>query len=188
MTVATDAPKKIAIVALPRVPGSRRIRKLGRIALPRVLAVRIRSIPGKNHSQGEFARRLGWAETKKVGGTFTLEGSMVGALAGEISEDDAKRMIGEVMGSLAQYSVVAALLKRQLLSPAFVKGVISERWRSPRGREYARRIALRNLPYMEHCGISYALTLHAAFHQGALPEDWTAEQEELSWKLALDML
>ena len=39
---------------------------------------------------------------------------MVGALVGEISEDDAKRMIGEVMGSLAQYSVVAALLKSEV--------------------------------------------------------------------------
>jgi hypothetical protein len=47
---------------------------------------------------------------------------------------------------------------------------------------------LRTLPYREHCGIAYALTLYAGVHQGALPEKWSAEQEGLAWKLATDLL
>jgi hypothetical protein len=132
--------------------------------------------------------RLGWAEVKKVGAQFSLEGSLLGALADQITPADTEEIIDKVMGQVGRASPVAFLLRRKLLSPAFLAGVLRERWQSERGVEYARQIALRTLPYPDYYSIVYPLTLYAALHQGALPEKWSKEQEELVWKLSVDML
>jgi hypothetical protein len=132
--------------------------------------------------------RLGWDTAKAMGNDGGLRGSMLGSLAGAITEAEAEQLVQRAMGEVNRVSVVASLLKRKHLTPAFLAAVLSERWQSPRGREYARQVALGTLPYPQGDTIVYALTLLAGFHQGALPGEWHKEQEELAWQLSLDLL
>jgi tetratricopeptide (TPR) repeat protein len=59
-----------------------------------------------------------------------------------------------------------------------------EMWRSPRGREAARKLALLDLSYAESQRLPFVLLLAETFHQSALPGPLSAEQDRVLWELA----
>jgi hypothetical protein len=137
----------------------------------------------------QAAWRQGWALARKIkGATVSFEGSMLGALSNEITDADAEVMIAEAMGVLAGDSPIASVIKNDLLPVPFVAAVVRERWRSPRGREHARKAAFRDLSCAELYRGVFILSVAEGFHQGAVQGDLSPDQETLLWELAQNLI
>jgi tRNA A-37 threonylcarbamoyl transferase component Bud32/tetratricopeptide (TPR) repeat protein len=134
------------------------------------------------------AWRQGWQaaqETKEFG---TMLAFILASLSGDLSEADTERMIGRALGLIANNSPIVSALKLGQFSTPFVTKVFRETWRSSRGKEYARRIAFRNVSLSECYGIQLPLTVAEAMHQGAVTGPLTPEQDALIWKVVYDDL
>jgi tetratricopeptide (TPR) repeat protein len=133
------------------------------------------------------AWRQGWTKIKGTRALFDLTGSMLGALADEINEKEIDKLVSTLVAGIDKSSPFAALIKNDLLPAPFVTAVSKERYRSPRGKEYCRRIAFRDINFPEGVAALFSLTIYEAFHQGAVTGTLTAEQDALLWKMTNDM-
>ncbi len=126
----------------------------------------------------------------RSGGGYTLLHLLIlGSLTGELSDretDDALIQLFTLGDGLASprdsNSPVARLAKMLDLRPA----VFREMWRTPRGREWARRIAFRDLGYADYVRVPIFLCAAEYAHQAALPGKLSPEQDELIWKWVQD--
>jgi hypothetical protein len=66
----------------------------------------------------------------------------------------------------------------------FPPSALREMWRTPRGREYARKIAFRDLNFAEHVRAPWLLIGAEIVRQEAFAGDLSAEQDELVWQTA----
>ncbi len=116
-----------------------------------------------------------------------LTGAILASLTGEITETDAARVISRVNATLADISPIAVMMANGAFPISFVTEVMNETWRTPRGHEYARRIAFRDISYREFFGIQMPLTVAAGSHIGSVPGELSAEHDKLIWDLSYDM-
>jgi hypothetical protein len=110
---------------------------------------------------------------------------MLGSLSGQVKEEDVRKALDAAVTELDVPGLRA--LRNKLLRPSELHPVFQEMWRSRRGREYARQFAVGELSRADLNRIPAMLGVYEFFHQGALPGEVTAEQDELLWKLAGDM-
>jgi len=68
----------------------------------------------------------------------------------------------------------------------FPPRVLRDMWRTTRGRESARQIAFRDLPYNDFFRLPMFLLASEELHQGALLGELTSEQDKLIWQLVND--
>jgi tetratricopeptide (TPR) repeat protein len=133
------------------------------------------------------AWRQGHARARNQRQLATLEGSIVASLSGELRDEDADQMVDEGVGRVADFIPLAAYFKRRLVSPAEVRGVLREMWCSPRGGDYARRIAYLELPFNEHYGIQLPVAFYEAIRQGAFGGNLSVDQDAFTWQLCYDL-
>jgi hypothetical protein len=128
-----------------------------------------------------------WREAlRPVRGTpagMTCEGFLLGSLTDDLTEADVAAYIEHTTRHLG-IPAAAFVRKGGAFEPAWVASVMRNAWRNPRGRAYARRIVLHDLPLMDAYGIQFALFIAEAFREGSLAGPPTAEQEALIWQVA----
>jgi hypothetical protein len=97
-----------------------------------------------------------WREALKlIRGTpamVTCEGFLLASLTNDLTEADVAFFIDQTTRRLG-IPAATFIRKGGTFEPAWVAAVMRNAWRNPRGREYARRIALDDLPYMDVYGI-----------------------------------
>jgi hypothetical protein len=110
--------------------------------------------------------------------TWLLQGVMVGSLAGELSEADARDLLARLLEKVGDGSVASVFKKAVLgLPPA----VFQEMCRTAKGREAVRHFAYRDRPYAEILATPGLLIVTEVFHQQALPGPLSPEQGEILW-------
>jgi WD40 repeat protein len=126
-----------------------------------------------------------WREgLKQIRGTpahVSCEGFLLASLTNDLTEADIAFFIEY---STRNLGIPAATFIRKggHFDPSWLASVMRNTWRNPRGRDYARRVAFYDLPYLDVLGIEYALVIAEGFRQGALAGPPSAEQEELIWQ------
>jgi hypothetical protein len=127
--------------------------------------------------------RQGLGVLKGTPAYATGEGFILASLTNDLTEADVAFFIEHTTRNLG---IPAAILIRKGgdFDPRWLASVMRNSWRNPRGREYARRIAFQDLPYMDNYGIQFALFVAEAFRQGALSEPASSEQEALIWEVS----
>jgi WD40 repeat protein/tetratricopeptide (TPR) repeat protein/predicted Ser/Thr protein kinase len=113
-----------------------------------------------------------------------LHGLIRASLADELTDAQAERIMRQITSALAASDARAAtgFLRVIRLPPS----ILREMWRSPRGRDYARQIALRNISLAEILQAVPRLLLLEAVRQGAWQGPLAPEEDVLVWKLAGD--
>jgi tetratricopeptide (TPR) repeat protein len=104
---------------------------------------------------------------------------IMGSLTGELTDAEAERLYSGLMSSVSGDSPLVQVVGIIKVTPATFR----EMWLTPRGREQARRIGLRELPFNEYVLVPVQLTAVEIAHQGAMPGDLSAENEQILWEL-----
>jgi serine/threonine protein kinase len=154
----------------------------------------------------EQAARRAWEEGfertrgKSTGANY--EAAMLGSLCGKLTRDDVDLMLSETMkGQMIQESSpiiqqITTLLGAKILYPVWrptIIGVLNNAWRSNHGQEYARRIALRQIPFREYVTAQLRLWLFEIFRliittPGRAGGALTGDEDELLWQSSGDLL
>ncbi len=112
-----------------------------------------------------------------------LSVSILASLSGELTADDARIMFNTVLGGLptnvAPMKVVESLRFR---FEDIVSGLQTV-WSRPRGREYARKIALLELSFSECIQIQIPLTVAEICRYGAFGGTLILDDDELLWMM-----
>jgi hypothetical protein len=103
------------------------------------------------------------------------ENVLLAALAGDLSDADAKVVLTKLIYTLTDDELTAKLISNLNFSP----GVLREMWRTPQGRELARRIAFREAPFPEYAQAPFFLWAVETMHVDAMPGDLSADQRVL---------
>jgi tetratricopeptide (TPR) repeat protein len=127
--------------------------------------------------------RAGYRAASGTGDMSLLSVSILGSLSGELTADDVRIMFNTVLGMLP--SNVAPMKIVENLNFSFEDLVSGLRtvWSSPRGREYARKIALLNLPFSEYFQIQVPLTVAEVCRYGAFGGTLSPDDDELLWAM-----
>jgi tetratricopeptide (TPR) repeat protein len=125
------------------------------------------------------------------GGTASLQSAILGSLTQQLSDVE----VGQLLAALVPVATGEAPIRRMadLVPPA----VVREMWRTPRGRDWARRIAFRDLSFTDYLRIPLLLAATQAIREIALPAEPAAQdpklndyllrnQEQVFWQLAED--
>jgi tetratricopeptide (TPR) repeat protein len=107
---------------------------------------------------------------------YLILAALTGRMTDEESNETAKRLIGQMAGASSSSGWIT-----RLYAPP--PQVLRRMWLSPRGREWARRFAFRDLSLAEHSRVPAFLLGYEVLHQGAFPETLSADQDEVLWKL-----
>ncbi len=132
--------------------------------------------------QGTKGKRTFAAEA--LSGVRFLHFMILGSLADELSEAETEDLIKALAKRESADSPFSIL--RVLPLPASVYEALRTMWRTPRGRELARKVAFREMDFGEYARQPLLLAACQFFKQGAMGEDIPREQEELLWQLAGD--
>jgi tetratricopeptide (TPR) repeat protein len=117
-----------------------------------------------------------------VSGSSVIQHMILTSLTDRVTDQDAARYLS-LLSSLAGTGTAAGKMARLMpVPPAVFKGM----WRSPRGREWARRYAFRDLTFAEAHRVPAFLLVAEILRQGALPVPPSPEQDDLTWKLVED--
>jgi WD40 repeat protein len=119
-------------------------------------------------------------ETSDSGAGFAfLHNLMLASLADKLSDADAEKYLAKITKAVAgDDSVIKVLTSNLRLPPS----VFRTMWRTPRGKECARRIAFQEVSFQETLRLTAVLFSTEWAKQGALPDKVSPAQEELLWK------
>ena len=125
-----------------------------------------------------------------MAGSHFVDLLVVMSLAGEVSDRDAEELMqaaGNVTGGDRLMGASANRLGLSVISKEFVAAVVRDAFRTPRGREYARKILFHELPLTEHVAAPFELLVNEGLVQGAFPQDPSPEQAEIAWQAACEV-
>jgi hypothetical protein len=92
-----------------------------------------------------------------------------------------ERVLQWLPSELGENPVIQSLVPVEL-----VTSVLRNTFQTPRGRQYARRIVLREIPFAECVRAPPMLVVAEGIHQGAMPEQMTDQQQALVWQVVGD--
>ena len=129
------------------------------------------------------------AESKwksSFGGAALADCLVVKSLAGDVSVDDVDALIkvaNGVPGADAD-GVVGAMINLvvQVVPKDRMARIWQDAFRSRAGREYARKLLFREMPFAEHIESVFAILLSAAVRQEAFAKGPSLDQDELVWQ------
>lgn len=102
---------------------------------------------------------------------------ILGSLSGEMTDAEADQLLSRSLNTIKSDYMPSGLLANLNLP----RGLLLHIWRTPRGREYARKIAFRSLPFSEVVrGPAYLMVAEVG-RKGAFNEP-SAEEDELLWQ------
>jgi WD40 repeat protein/serine/threonine protein kinase len=131
--------------------------------------------------------RDGYAKVKGTADMKTLHASILGSLTGDLDEKDGRLMVEGVMAGISGKLAFSAITRVGSFPWPDIIFCLREMWRTPRGRDYARKIAFRQLTYADYFGSQIVLAPAAFMRRGAFPEKISPEDEEILWKTANDL-
>ena len=109
------------------------------------------------------------------------------ALTNQLSDDAARQYLAIPAGRLGEGTREGSNQRTiQVVGQQVPPSVLREMWLTPRGRDYAARIASRDLSYREHATVPILLFAEGYFAQSAFAAPPTPDQEEVVWKLVND--
>lgn len=110
-----------------------------------------------------------------------LHNWMMSSMVDDMSDADAEQLLAGLMAFAGKDNPVF----NKLMKPS----VLRSTWRSPRGREVARHIAFRDIPFSEVARFPLLLGWIEFVHQVCLnaPEPLTPDQDELLWRMSGDI-
>jgi serine/threonine protein kinase len=108
---------------------------------------------------------------------------ILASLTGQLSDREAEDALTRLLTEGERNRTIITMV-RLLNAPP---GVLRDMWLHPRGREWARRIAYKDLSYGEYTGVPFLLFSAEFLHQRVLPGPLSAEHEALLWKLSEDL-
>ncbi len=116
------------------------------------------------------------------GGFGTFHHLLLAALANELPDAEARQILAQLVGRMGGGGEPGQVLKLVPLPPSVLRTMLQ----TPRGREYARQAAFRELPTPELFRRLALLTAAEWVHQTGLPGPLSAEQDELLWNFIGD--
>ncbi|HUU43552.1 MAG TPA: tetratricopeptide repeat protein, partial [Planctomycetota bacterium] len=113
-----------------------------------------------------------------------LQFVMVGSLAERLTEEDVKGVLDETLGAGGQGALPPVLAERmtETLAP-----VMCAMWRTPRGREYARQIMFREVPFVDAIRLPGVLMVTDYLKRYAFDDKVSEDQDRLLVKLGEDV-
>jgi tetratricopeptide (TPR) repeat protein len=133
------------------------------------------------------AWRRGLRLARQLKALHVLPAAIMASLSGEMTREDAEAMVAGVLGEIGDRSPVMMLVRSKLFPFDELEKALRATWRSPRGREYARRIALRDVSHEEMLSVQAILGAYEGCRLGAFPGELTAEEDALLWRLFNDI-
>jgi tetratricopeptide (TPR) repeat protein len=125
--------------------------------------------------EAERARGLG----KSPGRVGDLHHLINAALSDELTEADAQTFLQEILDAFSRDPVAKQVMGVIHVPP----GALKNMWTSPRGRDYAQRIAFRSLPFRDNVRVPVLLLAHEMFREGAFPVSLNADQDAVLWSV-----
>jgi serine/threonine protein kinase/tetratricopeptide (TPR) repeat protein len=110
-------------------------------------------------------------------------GSLTDSMTDREAEEALNGLLTTAMSSGGKFGSLSRVLP-MISPPARSLRLI---WQDSRGREWARKIAFRDLSYAEYVRTPFYLVALQIVRQGALPQSPSREQDDLAWNLARDM-
>jgi tetratricopeptide (TPR) repeat protein len=107
---------------------------------------------------------------------------ILGSLCDDLSDAEAEAVLARYFSTLASDSPVATLKAAYPVPPALFRAM----WRSPRGREWARRFVYLDLSFADYLRVPALLMLAEVGRQDAFPDGLSPEQDALLWKTCED--
>jgi hypothetical protein len=99
-----------------------------------------------------------------------------------MTDQQADKLSAHLFRSFAGDSAFSGVKEALRLPPS----IIREMWRSPRGREAARKIAFREVALPDNLRLPAVLGATELARQTAFGGQWTDQQEELVWTVAAE--
>jgi tetratricopeptide (TPR) repeat protein/predicted Ser/Thr protein kinase len=125
-----------------------------------------------------------------VGGRHLLYYAMLMSLADDVTPDDARSAIELAADNMAGtgFSTGKLLMSTGVFQEGQrqqdrVQTALRQMWRTPRGRQWARRLVFQETLPKDHLRVTATLAGQQVARQGAFPEGVSPEQEELLWDL-----
>ncbi|MBS0201699.1 MAG: protein kinase [Planctomycetes bacterium] len=113
------------------------------------------------------------------GGIAVIQALILGSLSDSVSDREIDVLMARGLSSLG--SSRASLLKTVYVPPP---SLMREMWRTPRGRDVARRIAFQQGSLTDFVCLPFELLLYEVLRENAFGSVASSEQEELIWDLA----
>jgi tetratricopeptide (TPR) repeat protein len=105
---------------------------------------------------------------------------IMASLTGEMSDIEAEQLLGGLIAFAGKDNPVF----NKLMRPSVLRAT----WRTPRGRDVARQLALRSIPFSEAARYPVFMGWISFVHEVCFPpEPLTAEQDELLWRMAIQI-
>lgn len=104
---------------------------------------------------------------------------IMAALSETLSDDDAVSLWHGLLARASSDPLMAQISSAIQVSPAIMRGT----WRSPRGREHARRLAFLDLAPIEYMRTPPILVLYEKLRQDLFAGQLTSEQDEVTWSV-----
>jgi tetratricopeptide (TPR) repeat protein len=138
------------------------------------------------------AWKKGYVASREHGGLGQIYPAILGSLSGEVTNEDADRMIEIATKAGFGSSMALKYVRQRMISTALVASILRNMWRTPRGRQHARGLAFAQVPIKEEFTIQVVLTgaeLMRRAIQGTddLTIELGAQQEELNWHVCEDL-
>ncbi|HZT80508.1 MAG TPA: hypothetical protein VFA26_09805, partial [Gemmataceae bacterium] len=106
-------------------------------------------------------------------------GLILGSLAGKLADAEVREFLQPLLaGRPGERASPASLALKTITPPT---SVFAEMWRAPRGRQWARRFAFKDLPYADSLRVPPFLAAGEYLHQTALPGPLSREHDDLIW-------
>jgi tetratricopeptide (TPR) repeat protein len=138
----------------------------------------------KNWSSGKPNSEAFSSTTTPRGGVHNL---ILASLTDDLSDRDAEMCLAWLFQLGERNSPANSMLRGWAPSAAQLRPVLAAMWQTPRGQEWARKIAFRDLSYREYVRIPAFLLVAELLHHMALPPGPpSAEQDALLWQLVQD--
>lgn len=114
-----------------------------------------------------------------------IHGLVRASLTDELSDARVEKIIKRFTSTLAANDarLATSVLRTVRLPPSLVRRM----WRTPRGRDYARKIAFQTIPFSEIIHAGPRLVAADILREGAWQEPPTPDEDALLWKLVEDI-
>jgi hypothetical protein len=106
-----------------------------------------------------------------------LDHWMMSSLADSLSDDDANRIWQGLLARASSDPLMTQLSSALQISPAVMRGV----WTSPRGREFARRMAFLDIEPVDYLRTPSILVLYEKLRRDLFAGQPTTEEDDAIW-------
>ncbi|MDE2506519.1 MAG: hypothetical protein KGM43_04860, partial [Planctomycetota bacterium] len=154
----------------------------GDVSFTRACLVRgfVRDADG-DHSGALASWREGYQAASGTAALAQLPAAIQGSLSGALTNEDARIIFNVVVNQLPVQFPAIELAKDALFDFKNVEAALRTMWNTPRGRDWARKIAFTDLSYNDSNRIQMPLTVAEVINWGAFDGSIGREDDEIVW-------